>query len=437
MDIISKISKSGLDKFRKILSEESEPLTAEEYIHWDDLRRRIPPKNLPHEEWWAAIKFKRMSTLKEIPLKDKKGNDFLFTTPEMVNEQLHNIDMYSGGMVAMGEPITNPQTRDKYLVNSLIQEAITSSQLEGAATTREVAKEMIRSGRSPRDKSEQMIFNNYFTMQRIIELKNQPLSLELIFNLHKLVTDKTLDDPTAAGRFRNTDENIYLEDSYGETVHIPPAADELIDRINLMCKFANEKGGKYFIHPVVRAIILHFWLAYDHPFIDGNGRTARALFYWAMLNKEYWLFEYISISQILIKAPIKYARSFLLTETDENDTTYFIIYQIEVIKRAIKLLKSYIKNKTKEISETEILLKDIESLNHRQYSIISHALRHPRHRYTISSHRKSHNVAYDTARHDLLKLSNLGFLNQKKMGKKILFDVKDNLLDVIRDTSSE
>jgi Fic family protein len=53
-----------------------------------------------------------------------------------------------------------------------MEEAITSSQLEGAATTREVAKEMIREGRQPRDRSERMILNNYLTMQRIGAIRN-------------------------------------------------------------------------------------------------------------------------------------------------------------------------------------------------------------------------------------------------------------------------
>src|SRR5205814_10028127 len=56
-------------------------------------------------------------------------------------------------------------------------------------------------------------------------------------------------------------------------------------------------------HPMVRSMILHFWLAYDHPFVDGNGRTARALFYWSMLRNGYWMFEYITISKIILSGP--------------------------------------------------------------------------------------------------------------------------------------
>ncbi len=52
----------------------------------------------------------------------------------------------------------------------------------------------------------------------------------------------------------------------------------------------------FFIHPVIRAILLHFMLAYDHPFVDGTGRTARALFYWSMAHQGYWLMDFISIT---------------------------------------------------------------------------------------------------------------------------------------------
>src|SRR5437773_5756577 len=114
--------------------------------------------------------------------------------------------MGAGTAIGVPEPITNPQTKDKYLIRSLMEEAITSSQLEGATTTRQVAKEMIRTGRAPRDRSEQMILNNYHTMSRIGKLRNALMTPELVFEIHRLVTVETLDDPTAAGRLRRGDE---------------------------------------------------------------------------------------------------------------------------------------------------------------------------------------------------------------------------------------
>jgi Fic family protein len=335
------------------------------------------------------------------------------------------------------EPITNPQTRDRYLIRSLIEEAITSSQLEGAVTTREVAKEMIRTGRPPRDTSEQMILNNYVTMQRIAELKQEPLSPELVLSLHRLVTEKTLENAAAAGRLRRPEEKLVVGDDYGEVFHDPPPAAELPARLQAMCEFASGRTPGYFVHPVVRAIILHFWLAYDHPFVDGNGRTARALFYWAMLHAGYWLFEFISISNILRKAPVEYARSFLYTETDDNDLTYFIVAQTKVMRRAIAELHDYIALKTNEVREVEKHLRALNLFNHRQADLIRHALKHPFQEYSIASHQKNQNVVYQTARTDLLDMKARGVLGQRKRGKKMIFTVPRDLAERLRQLEKE
>ncbi len=374
----------------------------------------------------------RIGVLRPIQLADSNRESFAFCVPDLVIEKLHDIDCGSGATVNIPSPITNPQTRDQYLIRSLMEEAITSSQLEGAATTREVAKEMIRTGRPPRDKDEQMIFNNFATMQRIMELKKEPLSAEMVFEIHRLVTDRTLKNPDGAGRFRKSEEPIAVESPDGEVFHQPPPASELPERLKLMCDFANKASPDYFIHPVVRAIILHFWLAYDHPFVDGNGRTARALFYWAMLRDGYWLFEFISISTILRKAPIKYGRSFLYTETDDNDLTYFIVAQTKVIAEAIQKLHEYIDEKTSELRELESHLRALNLFNHRQVDLLRHALKHPYQQYIIESHRISHNTSYETARTDLLDLSTRGILQLIKRGKQMVFIAPNDLEKRIR-----
>jgi len=404
---------------------------AGKYLHWDKLRRMQMPAGRSHEDAWLAMKLQRSGSAKQVPLYDKEGRFFHYCVPDTVAKLHHEIDIGAGGTIGMPDQITNPQTRDQYVVRSLMEEAITSSQLEGAVTTRKVAKDMLRSGRAPKTRSERMILNNFATMRRIVAVRDKPLTRDLVFEIHRIVTDGTLDDPSGAGRFRRADEDITVQDQYGEVFHIPPNAKELEDRMKAMCAFANGDTPAQFVHPVIRAISLHFWLAYDHPFIDGNGRTARALFYWSMLRHRYWLFEFISISEILVKAPAKYARAFLYTETDGNDLTYFIIHQMEVIRRAVDGLHAYIKNKSEELHQTESLLRHSASLSHRQEALLSHALRHPDTRYTIEGHRLSQNVAYDTARTDLLELNKLGFLEMKKAGKALVFFSPRNLAERI------
>ncbi len=404
----------------------------DDYWHWDELKYRTPPSELTREEWWMAIKCRRLAGRKAIPLQDKNGKSFTFCVPDKITRQLHEIDLGAGGRIGIPEPVTNPDTRDQYLIRSLMDEAITSSQLEGAVTTREVAKEMLRSGRSPKDKSEMMILNNFRTMRRIREIKDRPLTADLIFEIHRMVTEGTLDKPDAAGRLRTTDELVTIEDEQGEIMHVPPDATELPNRLGAMCDFANEVGGDPFVHPVIRSMTLHFWLAYDHPFLDGNGRTARALFYWAMLHADYWLFEYISISHVLKRAPVKYYRAFLHTETDENDLTYFLLHQSEVIRNAIGNLHDYIGRKTRESRDTAKVLRDLRHLNHRQQALMGHALRHPATTYTIEGHQKSHGVAYNTARTDMLGLADHGLLLQGKSGKKMVFHAQDDLPRILQ-----
>lgn len=398
------------------------------YRHWDTLRHLKPPEGFSCAEWWGATKLVRRAALKPLPLKAVNGQYFQYAITDAIARRLHQIDLGAGGSIGMPQPIVNPQTRSQYVMRSLFQEAVTSSQLEGAATTRAVAKEMIRSGRPPRTRGERMILNNYRTMQRIAEWKELPLDNDLLFEMQRMVTQDTLDDPTAAGRLRRSDEPVTVQDDItGEVFHYPPAADELPARLEALCAFANastnETAGSVgqFIHPAVRSILLHFWLAYDHPFIDGNGRTARALFYWSMLRQGYWLFEFVSISEILVKAPARYALSFLHSETDDNDATYFLIYQSDVIQRAINSLHEYIDAKSKELSALENTLRHASELNHRQQALIGHALRHPGTRYTVAGHQRSHGIVYETARRDLLELSRQGFLELRRDGKAFLF----------------
>ncbi len=405
------------DRIEKILEHCEGSLVNGKYLHWDKLRHLEPPGGLSVHEWWFGLKWNRRVQFKKVPLKDKYKKLFCYSFTDSLQEQLHQIDLGSGGSIEMPDQITNPATRDRYYVGSLIEEAITSSQLEGAVTTREVAKEMLRAGRRPQDRSEQMILNNFLTMQRIGSLKNEALTKELVFEIHKLVTDEALDNPSAAGRFRHKDEFVVVDDAYGRIFHEPPEADQLEERMMAMCDFANGISPKRFLHPVLRSVILHFWLAYDHPFIDGNGRTARALFYWSMLRNKYWLFEFISISNILRKSPGKYARAFLHTETDENDLTYFIIYQMEVIDRAIRGLHKYINRKARQLRVVENKLRGVVVLNHRQRALISHALRHPGQIYTIRSHKTSHDITYETARTDLRDLADRDLLMSQKIGK--------------------
>jgi len=419
----------------KLLSMGIGPVIEGKYLPWDTVFHLDQPSGLESEEWWLAIKLARQPLLRPAPLKDANGKAFAYALPDRVLRMLHEIDSKARGSIELPAQVTNKDMRERYIVKSLIEESITSSQLEGASTTRQVASDMIVSGRKPTDKSEQMIFNNYKAISSIREIKNETLTPSRVLNLQKIMTERTLDDLDAAGRLQVPGElRVHVADNKTqEILHRPPPAEQLPKRLEEMCDFANaENEGEEFIHPVIRAIILHFWLAYDHPFVDGNGRTARALFYWSMLSQGYWLFEFVSISRILKEAPSKYGKSYLYTETDDNDLTYFIDYQLEVIIRAINDLWGYLERKAREVHDIEKELKNSSQFNYRQLSLLTDASQHPGAEYSIKSHQESHRVAYATARADLYDLEEKGLLVKQQRGKKQIFLIPEELKERLR-----
>jgi Fic family protein len=409
------------DRLPVIFGVQIGPAVNGEYRHWDEIRHQTPPAGLDRREWWLGIKMARNNVTRELPLRATDGSAFRYCLTDEALGFLHWIDQHSAGEILVSEGITDAADRGRYVVSSQIEEAITSSQLEGATATRKVAKDMLRSGRPPRDRSERMILNNFRAMSRIREFAAQDLTPELVYELHRVLTEQTLDDPSAAGRPQRPGEvRVRVTDPDGQVVHVPPNAEELDDRLAAMCAFANDTSEAPFMHPVIRAILLHLWLAYDHPFEDGNGRTARALFYWSMLHRGYWMFEFLSISSILRGAPSQYARAFLLTETDDDDATYFLLYQLRVIQRAVTELIAYLRRKVVEVRQTVRLLRNWE-INHRQVALLTHALRHSDAEYTARSHASSHRVTEQSARTDLLDLEDRELLVRRKVGKRFVF----------------
>jgi Fic family protein len=405
-----------------------DPLPLGRYLHWDELRRRPAPPGCTRtggRQWYA----RRPAATPAIA---GQAGQLPVRHPGAGRHRPDHIDRDAAGRFVHRRG--RQEDSQRYLIGSLIEEAITSSQLEGASTTRKVAAAMLRSGRKPRDLSERMIFNNYRAMEHLRSLRDAPLTPEGILELHRILTEDTLDDPEDAGRLRRGDDVVVVDVRDQTPLHHPPTWTELPERLRRVSDFANaDEESLPFVHPVLRAVLLHFMIGYDHPFADGNGRTARALFYWSMARSGYWLMEYTSISHILRKAPAQYMRAYLHTETDKNDTTYFLLHQLQTIRQAIAALHDYVAKKSREQKETERLLAASPTLrgrfNHRQTALLNHALRNAGEAYRVDAHQRSHAVVYQTARHDLLALEALGLLEKTRQGNAYVFFAPSDLRD--------
>ncbi len=395
------------------------------YYHWDKIRYIEVPFDLDKKELWASIRFRRQLNSSTSPVIDVKGKPFTFWLTDEIQKNLHLIDQSTGGNLALWDPANDKKASHKFMVSSLMEEAITSSQIEGAVATIKEAKKMLLEKRKPKNDSEQMIYNNFQTMQSLKEACKRELSKELLLELHISITRETLEIKEDEGNFRTSDISVVTP--YGDVLFTAPAAEEIPSRIDALIRFANDQSLKPFIHPVVKAIMLHFWMAYIHPFADGNGRMARTLFYWYMLKHGYWLFEYTSISKTILKKTTQYANAYLYTENDDNDLTYFINFHIGIIMEAVEELKNHIRQEREKSNQNLIEIAEYPELNIRQSRIINHVLSNPHEILTIKTHQNINNVAYQTARTDLLELEKLGWLKSIKKGKTFYFVASDKI----------
>ncbi len=382
------------------------------YEYWDTVKYKNRPEGCASaQELWLRVKASRISCT--VFAWDRYNVTFGLTNK--MQRLCHEFDMNFGGSWENSSVIPN-DNRERYLISSLMEEAIYSSQMEGAATTRKVAKDMLRRQISPKDKSQQMIVNNYQTIRFIVENKQTPLTPELVLHIHHLMTDKTLNDPKDAGRLRTNNEVVVEDGITHEVVHTPPSFEEMPTFLKELCKYFNETSARVFVHPIIRGIIIHFMVAYMHPFVDGNGRTARALFYWYMLKQGYWLTEYLSISRVIAMSKKSYEKAYQYVEADYNDLGYFIAYNLKVLDQSFKQLQNYIKKKQNErmLANTFLRLGDI---NERQAQIIRMYMENPKEVLTVRDLQNKFMVTATTAKSDIVGLLKRGLLDEIAFNK--------------------
>ena len=98
-----------------------------------------------------------------------------------------------------------------------------------------------------------------------------------IKNLHSLVTKDV--EGVNSGAYRNID--VYINGSK----HTPPSNVIVFEKMQQLMLWYNNEGKNY--HPIEKAAILHGKFVTIHPFIDGNGRTARLLLNFELMKNNY------------------------------------------------------------------------------------------------------------------------------------------------------
>jgi Fic family protein len=409
------------------------------YLHWQELKNKTWIPTCKHwrglkkvwtsyddkKAFWTVLKKYRAFTSRLTNIRDADGSLYHMNI-KPYEEFLHVVDKEMAGNF-MGVMGFTENDKKQFITRNIIEESIASSQLEGANTSREAAKKMLLEKRLPRDKSEQMIVNNHETMKAIEDtFKDEELSLGLLLELHKMITKNTLPQ-TQQGVLRET------FDDKGNPLVIKPWDDRIIayeapsrefveQELPKLIQFANDKVNDSFIHPVIKAILLHFWVGLLHPFEDGNGRLARVLFYWYVLRKEYWAFAYLSLSEKILKSSKQYAMAYIYSEQEDNDLNYFIDYNIQKLQLARRDFQEYITKKISENRQVAHMVLHEHGLNERQIKLIQYL--NKGHEYTtLKQYQSVNNIGKVTAATDLRRLVEKNMLKKLKRGRNTFYYV--------------
>ena len=382
-----------------------------DYEYWDKAKYKKLPEGFTPQMLWTNVKASRLRST--IPVWNKYGINLCVTS--QMQRLCHEFDLKFGSFWEV-EGDSKSAEKKYYLSSSLMEEAIYSSKMEGASTTRIVAKDMLRKKKSPQNKSQQMIVNNYNTIQYIVEHKEQPLTEELLLTIHRLMTEKTLDNPEDAGRFRTNDKVVVADMVESDIIYTPPSFQEIPEFVESLCNFFNNDNPRTFIHPIIRGIIVHFMLAFMHPFVDGNGRTARALFYWYMLKEGYKLTEYMSISRVIAKSKANYEKAFRYVENDGNDVGYFVAYNLGALEKSFQQLRDYIQRKQREKRAASSFMM-AGNINQRQALILQQLKEEPDTIFTVKDVQEQFSVSSMTARKDLADLVRQNYMTEIALNK--------------------
>lgn len=392
------------------------------YYSKEEMGYRLSPNTKLDQLWPEVLEYRQIKA-EFLPFNDQQDQPFWFVLTPQLQETLHHID--SRGKDSLYR-VVQKEIQDELIEQALIEEALFSSVIEGAFSTLRRARELIVEGKKPRDVSDQMVANNAKIMRYVLEHRNSECSLEMMHTLQGMVTEKTLDRAEDSGRFR--DDLVYIRNAQGEIIYTAPPAETVESSMQALIDWINKPHDRAFIHPILMASILHTYFVYVHPYFDGNGRTARSLFYWYLLKHGYEFFRYFSISSIIQETRAQYYKALKDMEDCAADMTYVLLYMTKSIVQAIDvILQKIVERWRRNILFSTIRQKNI-LLNERQERFLKSLSVSKEKVGTIAKHQKDFHVVFETARKDLSSLERTGILQKKKQGRKFIYILNPQFL---------
>ncbi|WP_346237392.1 Fic family protein [Niabella insulamsoli] len=400
------------------------------YVHWDkfkDMHLDVGGDRLAI--WQRAVSERAQVSGRSLSF---PGLEMSWWLSNSVESQLHKLDIALAGGRGM-EAWLEGKYAHRHKTAALLDETIASAQLAGAAVSKKAAKEMLLKKRIPQNTNEQLCINIFKTLQAGSAEAGAPLTESSLLQLHQSLTKDTI-RLKAIGSYRTNQkiDNSALDLSYG---YKPKAPREIPHLMSLVFELYNNDAEPFFIHPIVKAALIHYLVVTIRPFKDGNGRMARLLAQLYLLKKDYWLMSYLSVSNVIAKFKPQYHKVLAQSQSDANNPGYFIHFYIQSLQMAYQSLKSLVARLSKERVEKNE--NRLPGFNERQTAVLQWVKEDASKMVTIRELRSVYGVSKETARTDLAALVEKGALQFYHINKKTYAFVKGDGFEHIINTASQ
>ena len=404
----------------KIFNNTSEIKTeTEQYITKEKYKYQMEKgKDLDYE--WDKILSKRKEIATYTELKNEKGNKLWFVETEKIKSAIDYIEIKAkDDLLKYSKSLfKNYISSEEMLLDSLADESFYSSTIEGAFSTRKVAKELVTDKRVPSSKSEKMIYNNHMALKYGLEDKENQITEDLMLKIFELISKDTLDEETQINKYRV--EDVVVRDKRGEIIHEGAHVDNIQSMMDDLFRFMYSNN----INPIIKSAIFHFYFVFVHPFPDGNGRTARATSYIYLVKEGYDIFKHFSISALIAQKKSKYYKCIKDVEDNELDMTYFIEFILGVVSESIDIiLDKYTRKHIENYIFMELVDKGVNITNE-QKKIIKYILNKENYSATIENYTKKNKSSdYKKVNKDMNYLTDIGILTKSKEGRYNLYSI--------------
>lgn len=383
-----------------------------------------------------AIKFSKMLSDKHLvdfkKLKYKYAddfNEFVSVLKSSYYEALPIMDFKGNNLVYLNSctgvnldavKLLYTSQNSAYGTKALEEEIVATSAIESIDFNRDSVRNIMK-GLAPKDEEENRIYGLKQGFEFISKRENK-ITEENIYKLYMMAIGNFLDDDN-----KLKESNYYRHDTVfvmsDKIEHSGIDYSKLPECMKTFVKFANAKDN---INDLLKATILHFYIAYLHPYFDGNGRMARLIHMWFLIQKGYESTLFVPFSSYIEKSRKKYYNAYSLIEDNSKlsgviDVTPFLLYFIQNVYE--KMTDDAIKPNTLEKYNSVLAGGKITEKEARLWQFVLSA--YAGDTFTTKQLEKDFgDAAFATVRSFVIKFADLGLLNAQQMKNKVLYSIK-------------